>query len=45
VDLTPKIDVLKNAGYTMMVYLSEPLPKKVKLKERPGLWNWEIGLT
>jgi len=28
----------------MLVYLSEPLPKKVKLKQRPGLWNWEIGL-
>jgi putative protease len=44
VDLTPKTDVLKKAGYTMLVHLSEPLPKKVKLKQRPGLWNWEIGL-
>jgi putative protease len=44
VDLTPKIDALKKAGYQMLVHLSEPLPKKVKLKERPGLWNWEIGL-
>ncbi len=44
VNLTPKIDVLKKAGYKMLVHLSEPLPKNVKLKKRPGLWNWEIGL-
>jgi len=44
VDLTSKTDELKKAGYKMLVHLSEPLPKKVKLKERPGLWNWKIGL-
>jgi len=44
VDLTPKTEALKKAGYKMLVHLSEPLPKKVKLKQRPGLWNWEIGL-
>ncbi len=45
VDLIPKKDALIKAGYKMLVHLSEPLPKKVKLKQRPGLWNWEIGLT
>lgn len=44
VDLTPKKEALKKAGYKILVHLSEPLPKKVKLKQRPGLWNWEIGL-
>lgn len=44
VDLTPKADALAKAGYKLLVHLSEPLPKKVKIKERPGLWNWKIGL-
>ena len=44
VDLTPKKDALKKAGYKMLVHLSESMPEKVKLKQRPGLWNWEIGL-
>ena len=44
VDLTAKTGDLKQAGYKMLVHLLEPLPKKVKLKDRPGLWNWKIGL-
>jgi putative protease len=44
VDLISRKDALIKAGYKMLVHLSEPLPKNVKLKERPGLWNWEIGL-
>ncbi len=43
-DLTAKTDELKKAGYKMLVHLLEPLPKNVKLKERPGLWNWKIEL-
>lgn len=43
-DLTAKKDKLKRAGYQMFVHLLEPIPTAVKLKKRPGLWNWEIGL-
>ncbi len=43
-DITAKKDELQKAGYTMFVHLEEPVPKKVKLKKRPGLWNWDTGL-
>jgi len=43
-DLTVKKDKLKRAGYQMFVHLLEPIPAAVKLKKRPGLWNWEVGL-
>jgi len=44
IDLTPKREMIKKQGYSMFVHLSEPLPKGIKLKKRPGLWNWEVGL-
>jgi putative protease len=36
-------DQLKNlyrAGYGLFVQMVEPVPQAVRLKERPGLWNW-----
>ena len=45
VDLTGKIDELRAAGYRLFAYLQEPLPEGVKMKKRPGLWNWDIGLA
>ena len=41
VDLTSHIESLKKAGYRMFVYLNEPVPKAVRIKKRPGLWNWK----
>jgi putative protease len=35
---------LQQSGYSLFVYLNEPVPKSVKLKKRPGLWNWKIAL-
>ncbi len=35
---------LEQAGYRLFVHLIEPLPNHVTLKERPGRWNWEVGL-
>ncbi len=35
---------LYKAGYQVFVHLTEPVPRDVKLKNRPGLWNWEISL-
>lgn len=44
IDLTGKKDMLKRAGYELFVYLQEPVPQGIALKQRPGLWNWEIGM-
>lgn len=35
---------LEKAGYQWLVHLEEPVPKAVKLKNRPGMWNWDVGL-
>ncbi|MDY6792908.1 MAG: peptidase U32 family protein [Thermodesulfobacteriota bacterium] len=43
-DISKKKDALKKAGYRLFVHLHEPLPKGIKLKERPGMWNWDLGL-
>jgi len=44
VDLIKKRDVLAAAGYTVFVHLFEPVPETVNIKQRPGLWNWKLGL-
>jgi putative protease len=44
-DIHTKKEDLKRAGYSLFVHLLEPKPKAVKMKKRPGLWNWELGLT
>jgi putative protease len=43
-DLTSQKNELKKAGYQLLVHMIEPLPAGVKLKKRPGLWNWDLGL-
>jgi putative protease len=43
-DIRAKQDLLQKAGYSLFVHLIEPLPKGVKLKKRPGLWNWNLNL-
>jgi len=43
-DVSAKQDELERAGYTLFVHLIEPVPKGIKLKNRPGLWNWNINL-
>ncbi|MCJ7772861.1 MAG: U32 family peptidase, partial [Desulfobacterales bacterium] len=43
-DIRNKKKELIKAGYCMFVNIIEQLPPSVKLKERPGLWNWDIGL-
>jgi putative protease len=44
VDIRRKRELLTKAGYTLFVHLSEPVPKTIKIKQRPGLWNWKLGL-
>ena len=43
-DLQTHKKVLQKAGYSLFVNLFEPVPKKVKLKKRPGVWNWQHSL-
>jgi putative protease len=35
---------LERAGYQRFLHLVEPVPRSVEWKERPGTWNWKIGL-
>ncbi|MBW2600430.1 MAG: U32 family peptidase [Deltaproteobacteria bacterium] len=44
-DIRREKDVLKKAGYSLFVHLIEPLPRQIELKKRPGLWNWDLGLS
>jgi putative protease len=43
-DLSHQRETLKKAGYSLFVHLREPVPAAVRLKKRPGLWNWALGL-
>ncbi len=43
-DLTQQQPELARAGYHWFVQMEEPLPNGVKLKLRPGVWNYKIGL-
>jgi len=43
-DLSDKKEMLKKAGYSFFVHIIEPLPEAVKMKRRPGLWNWDLEL-
>jgi putative protease len=43
-DLRTHRKALEKAGYRLFVHLTEPIPKDVVLKKRPGLWNWELEL-
>jgi len=43
-DIHMKANELQKAGYRMFVHLYEPLPRQIKLKKRPGMWNWDLGL-
>ena len=43
-DLTQHRQRLHKAGYQLFVHLHEAVPKTIRLKKRPGLWNWRIGL-
>jgi putative protease len=44
-DLSARRERLLRAGYRVFVHLEEPVPKSVSLKNRPGEWNWNLGLS
>lgn len=35
---------LERAGYRFFLDIDEPIPDRVRMKSRPGRWNWDIGL-
>lgn len=43
-DLTEKKSLLESLGYRLFVNIHESVPATVTLKNRPGLWNWDVGL-
>lgn len=43
-DLSAHQEALTRAGYQVLATLHEWVPKTVPRKQRPGLWNWELGL-
>jgi putative protease len=45
IDLKGQKRKLEKTGYSLFIHLKEPIPPKVTLKQRPGLWNWNIGLS
>lgn len=44
-DIAEKRPILEQAGIRLFAHLDEPVPPAVTIKKRPGLWNWQIGLT
>ena len=43
-DLTTKKDTLANAGFSLFINIHENIPRSIKMKNRPGLWNWNLKL-
>ncbi len=43
-DLTVFRKDLERAGYQRFVQINEPVPRSIIMKDRPGTWNWKIGL-
>ena len=35
---------LEQAGYRRFIHLTEPIPPSVRMKDRPGNWNWRLSL-
>ncbi|WP_321417344.1 U32 family peptidase [uncultured Desulfobacter sp.] len=43
-DLSSKTGDLKQAGFVMLVNMFENIPKGIRMKPRPGTWNWHLKL-
>jgi putative protease len=43
-DLKSKVKELARVGYKMTINLVEPIPRGMKMKKRPGMWNWNVDL-
>lgn len=43
-DLSEKWAELSKAGYSVLTRLHEPVPERITVKDRKGLWNWDISM-
>jgi putative protease len=43
-DIASHRERLRKAGYRAFIVMHEPVPRKVGMKAREGVWNWRIGL-
>ena len=43
-DLSHYRKELEQAGFQRFFHLSEPVPSSIRMKDRPGNWNWRISL-
>jgi len=43
-DLTSKKETLAKAGFSLFVTIHENIPRTIKMKNRQGLWNWNLNL-
>ncbi|MBI5590172.1 MAG: U32 family peptidase [Deltaproteobacteria bacterium] len=43
-NLTDHRKELVQAGFQRFVHLMEPVPPSIRMKDRPGNWNWRISL-
>jgi putative protease len=43
-DLSSKKELLKKAGFSLFIDIHENIPRGIKIKNRPGLWNWNLKL-
>lgn len=44
-DIRNRKEELIKAGFSLFISISEPIPRGIMLKKRPGQWNWDIGLA
>ncbi len=43
-DLSQKREELQQAGFALFINLIERIPKNIRMKPRPGTWNWNLKL-
>jgi putative protease len=43
-NLTAYRKELEQAGFQRFVHLTEPVPPHIRIKDRPGNWNWRLSL-
>ena len=43
-DISGHKEDLRAAGYTLFITMEERTPKGMKMKQRPGMWNWNLKL-
>ncbi len=44
-DLRNQQEKLRRSGFSLFVEMVEPVPESITLKDRPGLWNWNIDMS